>query len=218
MAKFTDGPAGDPFDATFDPPAVQNAQARNPIKRRLHSAGTRRFKRKLRSVQPQVRPGRDFSADFEVVVVQKYHLNGFLESFPRPEYLPDQFLASAILRMGLARKNNLEFAGAAGNFAQPVQVRQNQVSALVAGGTARKSNRKSVGIQTQTGLLLHFLEEIVLCQQVRGPNLFLRQPQGVAQREIVLAPCGDVSVKDILQRRAGPGGSVDTVRDRLNVL
>ncbi len=50
----SDGPARDPFDMPLDPPAVQNAQARHAVERRLHAARPGGFERRLGRIQPHV--------------------------------------------------------------------------------------------------------------------------------------------------------------------
>src|ERR1700761_725730 len=47
------GPAGDTFNASFDPPAIKNTQAGNAVERRLHAAGARSLKGTARRVQPE---------------------------------------------------------------------------------------------------------------------------------------------------------------------
>ncbi len=50
VPQLSDGPSGDSLDVPLDPPAIEYAQARHSIQRRLHSAGSARLQRKLRRV------------------------------------------------------------------------------------------------------------------------------------------------------------------------
>src|SRR6516165_7477878 len=50
-------PAGYPLDASFNPPAVQHTERRNPIDRRFHAAGAGSFHRRFGSLKPDIDPG-----------------------------------------------------------------------------------------------------------------------------------------------------------------
>ena len=60
-----------PFDAAFDPPAVQNAQARHAIEGRFHPAGARGFERAQRRIEPDVRAGHQFQGEAHAVIRQE---------------------------------------------------------------------------------------------------------------------------------------------------
>src|SRR3989338_11332189 len=76
-------PAGYAFDASFTPPAVQDAERRDTVDGGLHAAGARGFERGLRRVEPEVHAGGDQLRQVDAVVFQ---INQFDDS---PERLPD---------------------------------------------------------------------------------------------------------------------------------
>lgn len=59
IAFPADRPSSDSFKATFNPPAIQNAQVWHAIQSRLHSTDSRRLIWLLGSVQPQVDAARE---------------------------------------------------------------------------------------------------------------------------------------------------------------
>ncbi len=144
------------------PPAIENAEARHAIQRRLHAAGSGSFQRKLRRVQPQVHAGRDLTANFEIVFVQKNHGHIFAQRFFGVKDAPDDVFASVVVRMRLAGENNLKFSSALGDLAQAIEVGKNQVGALVSGGAPREADGERIGLEAEPGLLSHGLEELML--------------------------------------------------------
>ena len=54
-----DGPAAHAFNASFDPPAIQNTKAGHAVNGCFHPACSRRFHRRLWRIQPNVYPGGD---------------------------------------------------------------------------------------------------------------------------------------------------------------
>ena len=75
-------------------------------------------------------------------------MNVILERIPRLEDPLDQLLALLVARMGLAGVDDLQAAGFGGDAAQPVQVAEQQVGALVGRRPAREPERQHVHIQS----------------------------------------------------------------------
>jgi len=65
-----DGPAGDVFDAAFDPPSVEHAEAWHAVESGLHAAGAGGFQRGLRCVEPDIHSGDKEPRQLPVVVVE----------------------------------------------------------------------------------------------------------------------------------------------------
>ncbi len=138
-------------------------------------------------------------------------MHRFFQRLFRPENFPDQFFAATVVGVRFSRKHNLKFSSIFGDFAQPVQIRQNQISPFVPGGAACKSDGKDIWIELQSGLFVHLVEKFVLRQQMRGPPLFLWQSQRAAQTVIVLTPGRNVAVQSCLERWSGPRRRMHTV-------
>ncbi len=77
--------------------------------------------------------------------------------------------------MGLAGVNDLKFSRGFSNLAQAVQVRKDQVGALVARGAAGEANGERVRVKGQACFLADGFKELMLGNQVRRPDLFRRQ-------------------------------------------
>src|SRR5260370_42386179 len=118
--------------------------------------------------------------------------------------------------MRLAGINDLEVAGGLGNLPKAIEIGQDQVGALVSRCAARKTDREGIGIKLKAGLLANRLEQIVLGDQMRGPDFLRRQAQRAPQTVVVLAPRWNVAVKELLKRRRSPRAGVNTVGDGLD--
>ena len=135
--------------------------------------------------------------------------NVILERIPRLEYTLDQFLARLIVRMGLAGVNDLQAASLGRNPAHPIQVAEEKVRALVSRRPPREPECQQVRIQPGIGLAVDELNQLPLGRRVGLPYFRRRNPEGVTEAEVVLAPAGNAAVKQGLKRRAGPGCGVD---------
>src|SRR4029077_3364711 len=197
--RFANGPAGDAFDVTFHPPAIQKAQARHTIPGSLHAAGAGSFQRILRCVEPQIHTGSKLATKFHVVVVEKNDADGLLERFLGLENVPDDVLAAGVAWMGLAGINDLERSNVLGDLPQAVEVAQDQVGPFVAGGATRKANGESFGIELQTGLLANGFKKIVLCEEVCGPDFFGRQTQRSTKAVVIFAPRWNVTIEELAE-------------------
>src|SRR5208337_4453371 len=101
-------PTSDPFNMSFHPPAIQNAQAGHAIQCRLHSACSRGLERILRCVEPQIASGSKVSSQFHVVVIQKNDRNSLLQRFFRFKNALDNLFTTRVLRMSFSGIDNLE--------------------------------------------------------------------------------------------------------------
>src|SRR5437016_11167204 len=120
--RLADRPAGDAFDMTLHPPAVENAQAWHAIQRGLHAAGAGGLQRKLWRVEPKVHAGSYFSTEIEIVVVKENHRHGFPQRFLRVENPAYDVLPAGIVRMRLAGINDLKGAGILGNLPETIKI------------------------------------------------------------------------------------------------
>ncbi len=93
--RFADRPAGNAFDVTLHPPAIENAQAGDAVEGGFHSAGAGSFQRILRGVEPEIAAGSEIAAEFEVVIVEKNDGDGFLEGLLGFENALDDIFSAA---------------------------------------------------------------------------------------------------------------------------
>src|SRR6202008_3848328 len=105
----------------------------------------------------------------------------------------DDVFAATIVRMCLAGEDDLELPAGLGDLPQTIQVRKNQIRALVARGASRETNGERFRVQTEAGLLAHRFEEFVFRDEMRGPDLLRRKTQRAAQAVIVFAPGRDTA-------------------------
>src|SRR5260370_34096882 len=110
----------------------------------------------------------------------------------------------AVSGMRLAGINILEVARVFGDLPQAIEVRQDQVGALVARRAVCEPDRELFRIKLEAGFLANRLEQIVLGDQMSRPDFLRRQAQRAPQTVIVLAPRGNVAVKELLKRRRSP--------------
>src|SRR5205807_1768195 len=165
---------------------------------------------KLRRVEPEVHAGSHFPAQLKIVIIEENHRHRFSQRFFRLEDSANDVLSAAIIRMRLAGINNLEGARVLDNLPETIEIRQDEVGALVSCGAARETDGENLGIKLEPGLLANRLEQIVFGDQMSRPHFLRRQTQCAPQTVIVLAPRGDVTVKELLKRRRSPRTGVDT--------
>src|SRR6266568_6021880 len=211
-----DRPARDSFNVAFHPPAVQNAQARHAVQRRFHPACARRLERKLRRVQPKVHAGSNFSAHFEVVIIQEYNRDRLPQRFFCVKDAANDVLPSSVIRMRFACINNLEGARVLGNLPQAVEVGEDEIRALISGGTPRKTNGENFGIELETCLRANHFKQFVFRDQVRRPHFFRWEAERAAKAVIIRAPGRNVAVEELLKRWTSPRARVNTVGYRLD--
>ena len=181
-----DRPAGHALDAALDPPAVQDAQRRHAVQRRLHAAGARRLERALGRVQPDVHARRQESREFHVVVRQVHDRHAARQGLADLHDPLDQLLARFVLRVGLAGEDELQSAVLARDPPQPLDVVEEQVGPLVGRGAASEAERQHVDVEPGVGLPVHGFDEPAFGLPMGGPDLVGWNAQGVTQAEIVL--------------------------------
>src|SRR5580704_10909619 len=209
--RLANRPSRYAFDVAFYPPAVENAQAGNSVERGFHAACAGGFERKLRRVEPKIYAGSDFAAEVEIVLVEEDNGHGLAQRLLRMEDSPDNILASAVVGMRLARVDDLEMSCVLGDLAQAVQIRKDQVRALVARGAPSKTDCEDLFVQTETGFFAHGFQKFVLGDEMRRPDFFGRKSQRAAETVIVLAPLCYLPVEELLKRRRGPRSRVNAV-------
>src|SRR2546430_13090678 len=122
-------------------------------------------------------------------------MHGFLESFFRFENFLDEFFSAAVVGMRFSCVDDLKLTGGLGDFAETVEIGKNQVGAFVTSGATREADGEDIGVELEASFLANGFKEVVLGNEVRGPNFFRRQAERTAKRIIVFAPGGDVAVE-----------------------
>jgi len=110
LPGFANCPSGDTLDAALDPPPVEHAQARNAVKRSLHSTCSGCFQGRLRRVKPDIHARRKHLRQKHVVVFKVGHLGHFVECLRNLENMPDDLFAALVSRMGFAGIDRLDFS------------------------------------------------------------------------------------------------------------
>ena len=70
VVEVVDGPAGNVFRATFNPPAIQNTERGDAVERGLHAAGAGSLVGAERGVHPDIDTLRELLAELPVVVFE----------------------------------------------------------------------------------------------------------------------------------------------------
>src|SRR5260370_461537 len=188
MPQLASHPAVDSLEGAFPHPAVQNAQARQAIQRRFHATRAGSLERKLRRIEPQVHAGSNLPAKLEIVIVKENHRHCPPQRFFRLKNPSDNVLSSAIIRVRLAGKDNLELAGILGNLPQTIEISKDQVGALVSGCAARETDCKNLRIKLEAGLQANRLQQFVLGNQMSSPDFLRPHPNLPPQPVLVVAP------------------------------
>src|ERR1700730_18753174 len=102
--------------------------------------------------------------------------------------------------MRFSRVHDLKGSRVFRNLTQSIKIGENQIRALVAGGSPRKSDGELLGIKLQAGLLAHDFQKFMLGNQVGGPDFFGREPQRAAEAVIVFTPRGYVAIEELPER------------------
>ena len=160
---------------------------------------------------PEIDAGSDFSAQFEVVLVEKNDRNRLAQRLFCMKDPPDNVLPSPVIRMRFSRIDNLEIAGVLGDLAKAIQVGKNKVSAFVSRGAPREPDGKDIVLKPESRLFAHNFEEFVFCYKVRGPNVFRGKPQGTSQTVVVFTPVGNEAVEKVLKSKRSPRPGVNAV-------
>ena len=142
LALAADGPAVVALVA-LRPPAIEDAQVRHAVHRRLHAGGARGLQRPDGIVQPHVHAGGHVAGQRHVVALQHQHL---ADEFRPPRIFmdaPDELLPRLIGRVRLAgEQEHHRPIRTLQNLAQPRLVVEQQRGALVGGEAARKAHHQ----------------------------------------------------------------------------
>src|ERR1035437_9945266 len=131
----SDGPAGDPLDVALDPPAVEDAEAGYAVEGGFHPARPRGLVGGDRVVQPDVDPGHEEGGQVHPVVLEVDDGHGAGQG-PGGGVDPfDEGLAGLVEGVSLAAVDDLEGPDPIHQRPKPVGPGQEEVIALVGGGT-----------------------------------------------------------------------------------
>ena len=211
-------PAGYAFDASFTPPAVQDAERRDAVNGGLHAAGARGFERGLRRVEPEVYAGGDQLREIDAVVFQVNQLDFALERLHDFVDVADDLLSRRVLRVCLARIDELERADRLRYFDEPRGIPEQQVGTLVDRRAPRETDGENLGLQADAGAPLHLCEKHFLRLAVRCPDKPLGDVERVTQAGVVFAPARDMLVEQPGDGGTGPGGHMHAVGDGVDVV
>src|SRR4029077_1024242 len=100
--------------------------------------------------------------------------------------------STCVMGMRFAGVNNLKRPRIFCDLTQAIQVGENQISALVAGGPTSKSDGEFSGIKFDTGFLPHNFQQFMLGDQVSRPDFFWRKAQRTTETVVVFAPGGNI--------------------------
>ena len=126
-----DGPANVRVPG-FGPPAIKLRQIQATVHQHFHAAGATRFPRVARGIQPDVNALNHLIGHTKIVVLDKHDLALHFRAPGKGFPAPDQFLAGAVVGVGLARQNDLERPVPVGQQRQQsFRVFQQQIRPLV---------------------------------------------------------------------------------------
>src|SRR3989338_4019850 len=131
----------------LSPPAVQHGQGDGTVHSRFHAGGTARLHWIQRIVQPHITTGNQLARQGKIITFHNQYLADELRHFGYLGDAPNQILPRNIRRMRLAGKNEYDRAIRIIQYlAQPIEVAEQHGRALVSRKTARKTDRKDIGV------------------------------------------------------------------------
>src|SRR5207237_9036937 len=108
--------------------------------------------------------------------------------------------AARVIGVRFAGKNNLKMASIFRNLAQAIEVGQDEVGALVAGGAACEANRKYLRIQMEARFRTDQFKQLVLGDLMRRPNILFGYAKRAEQTEIVYSSRVDIAIENLMTR------------------
>src|ERR1700692_3465789 len=129
-----DRPTSDALDAAFEPPAVEDAQARNAVEGRLHPARPRSFERPHRRVEPQIDAGGQRRRKPHVVVLEIDGAHRVAQRRAGFEDVANDRLPFGVVRVRLSAVDEQERPRRARDRLKALGVGEYQVRALIGGG------------------------------------------------------------------------------------
>ncbi len=131
----------------LDPPAVEHGELHDAVHHTLFARRTRRFQRTRGSVEPYVDALHHAARQLHVVVLQEENLAHELRHGRHLDDALDEVLARLVVGMGLAGEDELHGTLlVVDDGSQTVEVREEQIGALVSGETAREADGQHVGL------------------------------------------------------------------------
>ena len=165
----------------FDPPAVEDRQVQPAVAANLHPAGAAGFERAARVVQPHVHALHQIPRDVHVVVFDEHDPLAELRLARLLDDALDQFLAAAVLRVRLAREDDLDRPVlAVEDRDQALEVAEHEVAALVRGEPAGEADGERVRVE-------HLVGPVHLRRRRPAPLELRLQPRA-GHRDQPLAP------------------------------
>jgi hypothetical protein len=128
----------------------------------------------------------------------------------------DDVLAAPVVGVRFAGIDNLEMSGVLCDLTQAIQVRKNQVGALVPCRATCKTDGENLFVETKAGFFAHGFQQFVFGDEMGRPDFLGRQSERAAKAVVVFAPLRDLAVKELLKRRRSPSSRVHAVGDGLD--
>src|ERR1700722_122725 len=193
---IADRPSGHAFVPSLNPPAVENAEARHTVERRLHATGARSFIGTLRCVQPEIYSSGKQCSQGPVIVLEIHNLELIGAELPGElKDLTDLRLRRIVGRVGLATVDNLQASQFPCQALQPIGICEDQVAALVGRGATRESDSEYVGTELQPSTVLDRGDQSPLAFEMRLRNLAFGNLHGIAQLQIVFSPARKMTIE-----------------------
>ena len=223
----------------FDPPSVEHRELQHAVHDALFARRTRSFERTGRGVEPYVDALHHAACQLHVVVLQEEDLAHELRHGGHFDDAFDEVLPRLVVGVGLAGEDELHGALlVVHDGREPVEVREEQVGALIGCEAACETDGQHVGLDALDDLqhlawrvephlagvavtLAYVLDELVLEMHALGPQF----PVGdvvdfLPCRDVVGVPLeavGEIAGVEAAQVRRDPCREVYAVRDIADV-
>ena len=201
---------------SFDPPAVQHAQAGHAVEGGFHAARAGGFLRFLRRVQPEIHAGHQQTCQVHVVVLQVNHLDVALHALGGFMDASNDVLATLVVGVRLAGIQDLQPAAAGRDAAQALGIAEQHFRPLVGCGAAGKADGEDIRRQLPLGARGDLGQQSLLGGAMRLADFAVIDRDGVSQVEGLGAPLGNEAVEQLLKFPACPARGVHTVGDRVD--
>ncbi len=226
------GPSGTLLVA-LDPPAVEHGELHHAVHHALLARRARSLQRTGRGVHPDVDALNHLAGQVHVVVLQEEYLAHELRHGRYLHNALDEILTGLVVRVSLAGEDELHGAlFVVHDLRQTVEVREEQVGALVGGEAAGEADGEDVGLDAvddlnhlagriQTHLvgiavaLADVVDQLVFEHHALMPELLVRNLVDLLPgRDVVdmaLEALGEVAGVETAQVRRDPGGEMYAV-------
>src|ERR1700723_4191707 len=170
----------------------------------------------MRRIEPHINSASEQLAPVHVVILDVNHRNSFLQRRRSFVDFADQPLALFVAGMRFSAIDHLKRAIALANGAQAIEIAEKQIGALIRGGTSRESQNHRSLVEFCSGSALDFRQHQALSSQMRFLNFFEADANRMPQIQIFSPPLRDAPVKQFLEWRGSPSGSMNAVGDGMN--